>query len=200
MVVLRDEIPADVAARETLLDRVFGPARFLKASERIRDGRLAADGLSLTAENADGSLVGTVRLWHISAGGRPALLLGPLAVDPDQQSAGVGAALMRLAIARARDFGHEAIILVGDPEYYERFGFSAVRTAGLTMPGPTERRRFLSLELVPGALLGARGRIRPTGVRIIRPAVIGQVIDAPSLVGPDREVMDPRRPDLPKAA
>lgn len=200
MVVLRDEIPADVAAREALLDRVFGPVRFLKASERIRDGRLAADGLSLTAEDADGVLVGTVRLWHISAGGRPALLLGPLAVDPDRQSAGTGAALMRLAIARAREAGHEAIILVGDPEYYDRFGFSAVRTAGLTMPGPTERRRFLALELVPGHLLGARGRIRPTGIRVIQPATIGRVIDAPSLIGPDREVSEPRRPDLPKAA
>lgn len=200
MVVLRDELPADVAAREALLDRVFGPARFLKASARIRDGRLPAEGLALTAEDAEGVLIGTVRLWHISAGGRPALLLGPLAVNPDRQSAGTGAALMRLAIARARELGHDAIILVGDPEYYERFGFSAARTAGLTMPGPTERRRFLALELQPGHLLGARGRIRPTGVRVIEPVAIGQVADAPSLIGPDRPVIEPRRPDLPKAA
>ena len=54
---------------------------------------------------------------------------------------------MRLAVARAGMIGHRGIILVGDPEYYERFGFTADPTGGLIMPAPVERRRFLGLEL-----------------------------------------------------
>jgi predicted N-acetyltransferase YhbS len=81
-----------------------------------------------------------------------ALLLGPLAVDPSQKSAGIGSALMRHAIAEARRLGHGAILLVGDAPYYERFGFSADKTDRLAMPGPYEKHRFLALELVDGAL------------------------------------------------
>lgn len=167
MITLREEAPTDVGAREALLDRVFGPARFLKSSERIRAGRLAADGLSLIAEDAaTGALVGTVRLWHVSAGGRPALLLGPLAVAPELQGAGLGSVLMRRALNRAAIAGHGAVLLVGDPEYYVRFGFSGEKTEILSMPGPTERRRFLALELRDGALDGAAGRVVPTGRRL----------------------------------
>lgn len=163
--VLRDEVAGDVAAREALLDAAFGPARFLKSSERIRAGRLPAEGLALSAEDAEGRLVGSVRLWNVSAGGRPALLLGPLVVDETIRGAGLGAALMRLALARAATLGHAAVLLVGDPEYYARFGFEAVLASGLTMPGPTERRRFLGREIVAGGLAGAAGRVVPTGRR-----------------------------------
>lgn len=172
-IVIGDEQPSDAAAREALLDRVFGPARFLKSSERIRAGRLPAEGLALSARDrsardGDGRLVGTVRLWHVRAGrsGVPALLLGPLAVAPDLQGAGVGGSLMRIAIARAAERGHRAILLVGDEPYYRRFGFSADLAAGLAMPGPFERHRFLALELQPGALAGATGVLVPTGARI----------------------------------
>ncbi len=178
MIVIREEEAADVGAREVLLDRVFGPARFLKSSERIRKGRLPADGLALTAEE-DGRLVGTVRLWHISAGGRAALLLGPIAIDPDIQGAGLGSRMMRTALELARAAGHGAVLLVGDPEYYVRFGFSGQLTAALTMPGPTERRRFLALELAEGFLAGVRGRVVPTGARILgRPAAAAARIAA----------------------
>jgi predicted N-acetyltransferase YhbS len=165
--VLRGERAADVAAREALLDAALGPARTLKSSERLRSGRLPEEGLALVAEDGQGRLVGTVRLWNVSAGGRPALLLGPLAVDESCRGAGVGAALMRLALARAEAAGHAAVILVGDPEYYARFGFSAEATAGLVMPGPTERRRFLARELAAGALDGAAGRVTATGRRTV---------------------------------
>jgi predicted N-acetyltransferase YhbS len=84
-------------------------------------------------------------------------------VDATVQGEGVGSALMKLAIARARDGGHEGIILVGDPEYYERFGFTADRTTGLLMPAPVERRRFLGLELAPRSLANASGLIVATG-------------------------------------
>lgn len=168
MVTYSLETAADVFAREALLDRVFGANRFWKSSERIREGRLPADGLSLVAHDEAGSLAGTVRLWHVAAGhtGADALLLGPLAVDPAQQGAGIGGALMRLAIAHATELGHRAIVLVGDEPYYRRFGFSTRPTQGLAMPGPFERHRLLALELQPGALRGAEGVIRPTGRRI----------------------------------
>jgi predicted N-acetyltransferase YhbS len=163
MVTIREEKNADIAAREALLDDAYGPARFAKTSQRLREGRLAADGLSLVAADR-GRLVGTVRLWHVSAGpGRAVLLLGPLAVDPAHRNRGIGSALMRRAISRARLAGHGAILLVGEAAYYGRFGFAAAPTADLWMPGRYERDRLLALELRPGALAGARGLIGATG-------------------------------------
>ncbi len=147
MIHFDSERPADTHAREALLDRVMGRERVFKPSERLRRGRKPADGLALVARDAAGGLVGTVRLWHVKAGDAPALLLGPLAVDGQVQGEGVGAGLMRLAIARAQQIGHTGIILVGDPDYYVRFGFSAEPTNGLVMPAPVDRHRFLGLEL-----------------------------------------------------
>ena len=81
MVTIRNETHGDVDAREALLDRVWGAARFEKTAERLREGRTPAAGLALVAEENDQNVVGTVRLWHVCAGpARPALLLGPLAV------------------------------------------------------------------------------------------------------------------------
>lgn len=162
-IVVRDEQLRDIAARETLLDAAFGADRSEKTSERLREGRLPADRLALVA-TAGKHLVGTVRLWNVTLGpDRPALLLGPLAVDGAIRSSGIGGLLMREAIGRARDEGHRAIILVGDEPYYRRFGFAAARMERLWMPGPVERSRFLGLDLVPGALDGARGLVSPTG-------------------------------------
>lgn len=162
MIQITNETAANIVAREALLDRAMGPARVLKPSERLRAGRLPARGLALVAREDD-EMVGTVRLWNINAGGRPALLLGPLAVPPDARGKGVGIDLMHSALTRAEGFGHRAVILVGDPEYYERFGFTADRTTGLFMPGPVERRRLLGLELRASALRGAEGRVLASG-------------------------------------
>jgi predicted N-acetyltransferase YhbS len=163
MVTIREEKIADIAAREALLDEAYGATRFAKASERLREGRLPADGLSLVAADR-GRLIGTIRLWNISAGpGRDAVLLGPLAVHPSHRNRGIGSALMRRAIARARLAGHGAILLVGDLAYYGRFGFSAAPTGELWMPGRYERDRLLALELAPNALAGSRGLIGATG-------------------------------------
>lgn len=162
MIQITSETAADIVAREALLDRTMGPERVLKPSERLRAGRLPARGLALAARDGD-ELVGSVRLWDVNAGGRPALLLGPLAVSPDLRGKGVGADLMHVALGRAEAIGHRAVILVGDPEYYERFGFVAERTSGLFMPGPVERRRFLGLEFRGGALRGAEGRVVASG-------------------------------------
>jgi predicted N-acetyltransferase YhbS len=163
MITIRAERPADIAARETLLDVAYGPSRFTKPSQRLREGREPA--LSLVALE-HGRLVGTVRLWPVSAGaGRPALLLGPLAVHPDCRQRGIGSALMRRAIRAARVAGHGALVLVGDAAYYGRFGFTAAETGALSMPGAYERDRLLALALAPGALAGARGLIRAGDAR-----------------------------------
>ena len=162
MIAYTNEQAGDVFARETLLDRAFGPGRFRKSSEKIRSGRLPSEGLALVAWDED-RLVGSVRHWEAAADRTPLLLLGPLAVDDDCRGAGIGAALMRLAIDRARTLGHGAVVLVGDEPYYRRFGFSTRGMDKLAMPGPFERSRFLGLELVPGALAGASGVLRPTG-------------------------------------
>lgn len=162
MITIRDEIAADVPAREALLDRCLGERRTAKSSERLREGRLPAEGLALTAER-DGVVVATVRLWHVEAGGKAALLLGPLAVSPDLQGEGIGRAMMREVIWRAACRGHGAVLLVGDAAYYERFGFSGDLTRDLAMPGPVERERFLGLELRDGALSGAAGVLVATG-------------------------------------
>jgi predicted N-acetyltransferase YhbS len=167
-ITIRAELPRDVAQREALLDAAFGPARRLKTCERLREGRLPA--VALSAVDASGAVVGTVRLWHVAAGpGRAALVLGPLAVSQAHRGAGLGARLMRTALALAVASGHAAVLLVGDAPYYQRFGFSAAPTESLWLPGPVERERFLGLELVPGALHGARGLVSPTGEAEPRP-------------------------------
>jgi len=160
--VIRAERASDVVAREALLDACFGEDRQMRTCQRLRDARAPAEGLSLSAVR-EGRLVGTLRLWHVSAGGTPALMLGPLAVDHACRGLGVGAALMTCALAAAKARGHRAVILLGDAPYYARFGFSAERTAELSLPGPFERDRLLALELHEGALDGAWGMIVPTG-------------------------------------
>ena len=164
-VLVAAETAADVAAREALLDRAMGPRRKRKASDKLRRGRRASEGLAFVARNASGVVLGTVRLWDIRLGedGAAALLLGPLAVDPSLKSSGIGSALMRHAVAEAGRLGHKAILLVGDAPYYGRFGFTAEKTGDLSMPGPYERHRLLALELAPGALDGARGTLRAAG-------------------------------------
>jgi predicted N-acetyltransferase YhbS len=159
---IRAERASDVAARETLLDACFGANRHTRTCQRLRDGRAPAEGLAFSVVR-QGRLVGTVRLWHVSAGGKPALVLGPLAVDAACRALGVGAALMDHALAAAKARGHGAVILLGDAAYYASFGFSALKTGELSLPGPFERDRLLGLELREGALDGAWGMIVPTG-------------------------------------
>ena len=166
---IRAERASDVVAREALLDACFGDNRQARTCQRLRDGRLPADGLALSAVR-ERQLVGTVRMWHISAGGVPALMLGPLAVEAGCRKFGIGAALMHRALAAAKTRGHRAVILLGDAPYYARFGFSADRTTALALPGPFERERLLALELYPGALDLAQGLIVPTGTLTKQPA------------------------------
>src|SRR5712692_3094788 len=124
-----------------------------------------AEGLALSVVR-EGRLVGTVRLWHVSAVGTRALVLGPLAVDPMCRKLGIGAALMDHALEAAKTRGHGAVVLLGDALYYARFGFSALKTGELSLPGPFERDRLLGLELREGALDGASGTIVPAGASV----------------------------------
>jgi predicted N-acetyltransferase YhbS len=159
---IRSERASDVVAREALLDACFGANRQLRTCQRLRDGRAPAEGLALSAVR-QGRLIGTIRLWQVSAGGVAALVLGPLAVDPSCRNLGIGQALVNHALAAAKARGHGAVILLGDAPYYARFGFSPIKTGELSLPGPFERDRLLGLELRQGALDGARGTIVPTG-------------------------------------
>jgi predicted N-acetyltransferase YhbS len=164
---IRNERASDVIAREALLDVCFGANRDVRPCQRLRDGFAPAEGLAFSA-TAHGRLIGSVRLWHVGAGGASVLLLGPLAVDPSCRSLGVGKALMRRALAAAKARKHNAVILLGDAPYYTRFGFSALKTGELSLPGPFERDRLLGLELRHGALDGAAGVIVPTGAPVPR--------------------------------
>lgn len=163
-VTIRTERPVDERAREALLDIAYGTARHRKPSTRLRNGRKPAGGLSLVAIER-GRIVGTVRLWHVEAGrGRPALLLGPLAVHPDAQKRGVGAALMQRALDEATQRGHAAVLLVGDVAYYGRFGFNAEKTQALQLAS-ADPARLLGVELKADALTGAHGAIAAAGER-----------------------------------
>jgi predicted N-acetyltransferase YhbS len=171
MITIRKEFHRDVEAREALLDQCFGDERFQKAAERLREGRLPAQGLAFTTSDR-GRVIGTARLWNVSAGpSRPSLLLGPIAVHKDYRCQGLGGALINRALDDAKRLGHRAVMLVGDAPYYERFGFSAAATGGLWLPGRYDANRFLALELQPGALFGARGLVSPTGRIEPKPAL-----------------------------
>lgn len=159
-VVLAEERAEHGQAIDGLLDSAFGEARWHKTCQRLRDGQSPIGGLSLVATDGD-KLVGSVRLWPVKAGRQRALLLGPLAVQAAWRKLGVGARLMRDAIRRATAAGEDAVILVGDAAYYQRFGFAQSLTSRLWLPGPVERRRFLARNLRPGALDGARGPVMP---------------------------------------
>jgi predicted N-acetyltransferase YhbS len=140
------ETPAMEAAVTHLIDRVFGPGRFAKSSERLREDNTLLADCSFVAMR-DGRPVGCCRMWPVTIGGEPVAFLGPLAVDPDERSAGLGQALVESAVEAARAAGWRAVLLVGDGPYFGRIGFSNAHTARVVMPGPVDQRRVLLLPL-----------------------------------------------------
>jgi predicted N-acetyltransferase YhbS len=145
---------------ERLHERAFGPGRFARTAFRLREG--AGHLLELSFTSLVGTLlVGSIRMTPVCAGSVPALMLGPLTVEPAFEGRGIGAALMKRSIEAARDNGHNLVLLVGDEPYYGRFGFKCVPQRRLELPGPVDRDRFLALELTEGALEGATGLVRP---------------------------------------
>lgn len=143
---------------DALVDRAFGPGRFVKTAERLREGSKPRLDLSVCAWDGD-RLAGAVRQWPITIGEHQAVFLGPIAVDLSARSQGVGAALMRRAITAATAADERLILLVGDMPYFEQFGFEVA--CGPEMPGPVDARRLLWKGLRAGALDGVAGPVRP---------------------------------------
>lgn len=156
---IRPEAPGDSDAIERLHERAFGPGRFARTAYRLREGAPHDPALSFAA-HVGTLLVGSVRVSPIWAGRRPALILGPLTVEPAFENRGIGAALMKRALAAARERGHALVLLVGDEPYYRRFAFSPVPRGQLLMPGPVDPGRFLACELEEGELGKARGPVK----------------------------------------
>ncbi len=154
------EKPNDADAIERLHERTFGPGRFVLSAYRIREHVDHLLDLSFTARIGT-LLVGSVRQLPICIGDTPALMLGPLTVEPPFRGRGVGRALLDRALADARKAGHRLVFLVGDEPYYSRVGFKAVPKGRATMPGPVDYDRLLVAELVDGAFDGVSGEIRP---------------------------------------
>ena len=159
-ITLAAEKPEHAATIEHVLDRAFGPGRFAKTSERVRErGALPEPSLSRVALDDAGAVVGVCRIWRARAG-QPIYFLGPLAVEPTAQQAGLGQALVRDAVAACRaSAGASAIVLVGAEAFFAPLGFSLVPPGALRMPGPVDPARFLWLELRPGGLGKIEGEI-----------------------------------------
>ncbi|MTE00882.1 GNAT family N-acetyltransferase [Paracoccus sp. YIM 132242] len=150
------ETPADEPEVEALYDLCFAPGRTALSSYRLRDGVPKVADLCLVLR-ADGILLAAIRFWPVRVGGRPVLLLGPIAVHPTAQGEGLGGLLMRDSLARARKLGWDRVLLVGDAPYYGRFGFA--RLDDVVMPPPTNPARVLGLELRPGAWVDVAGPV-----------------------------------------
>src|SRR6476619_1386757 len=119
------ETAADAPAVERLHERTFGPGRFARTAFRIREGRAHTLDLSFTARIGT-LMVGSVRLTPICIGETPALLLGPLTVEPPFRSHGVGTALVKRALQEAKNGGHKLVVLVGDEPIYAKCGFNSI--------------------------------------------------------------------------
>lgn len=154
------ERPEDAPLAATLIDRAFGPGRFTKASERVREFALFRPELSYCAWR-DGRLVGVVHMHLVRVGERPVVFLGPLAVSADARKLGAGLGLVERACRAAEAAGHGAVLLVGDAPFFARVGFSAAPAAGVVMPGPVDQRRVLVRALRPGGDAGLSGPVRP---------------------------------------
>jgi predicted N-acetyltransferase YhbS len=136
----------DPQAVEHLLDRAFGADRRARTAYRVRIGTHPIPELSFAALHGD-ALAGTIQCWPVALacdGGTTVamVMVGPVAVEPEWQQAGIGRALMERMLAAA---GDAPLMLIGDPEYYGRFfGFVADRTGKWRLPGPFEARRLLA--------------------------------------------------------
>lgn len=159
--------PAVLAgAVERLYDDVFGPARFHKASYLFREGVAPVRELSWIALEGErpgnDRLVGAIRYWPILVGetGHSALLLGPLAIAQDRAGKGIGRALMFKTLDLAAQLGHDLVLLVGDVDYYKRFGFVPATPHGFVMPGESRPDRLQVAPLKDNVLGRIAGEVR----------------------------------------
>ena len=151
-------------AVETLLDRAFGADRHARTAYKVRGAEPAIGALSFAAVE-NGALVGSIQCWPVTLAGDDGdawglVMVGPVAVEPGRQQGGIGRQLVERALGAAAVAGvDDAMMLIGDPEYYGRFfGFSADATGGWRLPGPVEPRRLL-----------ARGAGVPAGAGVLGP-------------------------------
>ena len=154
------EQPDDGPAIEKLYERTFGPGRFTRTAYRLREKMVHRRDLSFTARIGT-LLVGSVRLTPIKIGDVPAMLLGPLTVEPPFREHGIGRSLIEATNKAATAAGVKLVLLVGDEPYYSTFGFRRVPRGRVTLPGPVDPDRILVAELVPGAFAGVEGRTSP---------------------------------------
>jgi len=147
------------AAIDKLDERAFGPGRFARTAYRLREGVEPDLALSFVA-HVGTLLVGANRMTQILVGDAPALLLGPLTVEPAFRSQGIGETLMKRSLDAARAAGHALALLVGDEDYYARVGFARVPRGKIVMPGPVDPDRLLYCELRDGALARTSGKMR----------------------------------------
>ena len=157
--VIEPETPDDADDIERLNERVFGPGRFARTAYRIRERAKPDPSLSFVARVGT-LLVGANSMTPIDIGGTPALLLGPLIVEPVFRSQGIGEALVTRSLETAQAAGWRLVILVGDEPYYGRMGFRPIPPGRITLPGPVDPARLLYCELEAGALEAARGSAR----------------------------------------
>lgn len=146
IIPLADVEPALV---EELLDRAFEPERRQRTAYKVREGTHWLEGLSFAALDENDLLVGTIQCWPVALtdpAGRahPMIMVGPVAVLPEQQERGFGKALMAATLASIDPRAPLPLVMIGDPEYYERFwGFTSRHTSGWSLPGPWDPRRLL---------------------------------------------------------
>lgn len=139
-------VPLDMVASdkvERLLDDAFGADRFGRTAYRLRKNSKPIAALSLALVENDHA-IGSIQCWPVRIGSFPIVLVGPVAVTPDLQGKGIGHQLMHAMLEAAAKIGEPVMVMIGDPEYYERFGFTSELTGGWTLPGPWEPRRLLA--------------------------------------------------------
>jgi predicted N-acetyltransferase YhbS len=164
-VITRPAILADVPAISGLCALVFGPGRFVRTAYRVREGTPDVSPFCRVVE-VEGRLIAAIRMTGVAVGGEQgALLLGPLAVDPDHAGQGHGRRLIAESIASAKAAGVRLVLLVGNLSYYGRLGFVPVPPGRIEMPGPVDPARLLALEIEPGAAAHFAGAVKRAAAR-----------------------------------
>jgi predicted N-acetyltransferase YhbS len=148
--ILQSERPQDGPLVDALIERAFGPGRYAKASERVREFATFAPEMSVCAWSGD-RLLGCARMWHVRVGGKRVMFLGPFAVELGERNAGFGARLVARACEAADAAGESHVVLVGDEPYFSRVGFATAPGRQVTLPGPVDQRRVLVRALTPDA-------------------------------------------------
>jgi predicted N-acetyltransferase YhbS len=157
--LVAQERPQDAPVVEGLIDRAFGPGRFAKTAERLREGRVPDLELSFVAWS-EGRAVGCVRQWRVLVGDVPAVFLGPIAVEEERRGEGLASSLIRRACDAARKAGQGAIVLVGAEALFGPFGFTTTAASGVVLPGPVDPRRVMALALESPSAAGLSGLVR----------------------------------------